>query len=149
MIRAIKTTDIPSLVRLGDSMHRLGIYADYNFDPAKLASHIKKFTVSPDATGFVYVKDGQVVGAILGYLDRHYFGHDLIAIQNGFFIEPEARGGMAAVRLMKAFHKWAQDQDVSCISFATSQSGKDDRWLKFCENMGYEHVGYVFHMKTK
>jgi GNAT superfamily N-acetyltransferase len=148
MIRPVRSTDIPELVELGRSMHQLGIYADYNFDPAKLASHVKKFTISPDAMGFVYVKDGKVEGAILGYLDRHYFGHDLIAVQSGFFIQPESRGGLAAIRLMKAFHRWAKDHDVSCIVFATSQAGKDDRWLKFCENMGYEHVGYVFHMKT-
>jgi GNAT superfamily N-acetyltransferase len=149
MIRPLRPSDIPDIVELGREMHKLGIYADYDFDPAKLATWVKSFLVYPERTGFVYVRNDKIEGAILGYLDRHYFGNDAIAVQSGFFIRPEARGGMAAVRLIKRFHEWAEQFDVSCVVFSTSQSGKDDRWLKFCENLGYNHVGYVFHKKTR
>lgn len=149
MIRPIKSSDIPRLVELGRDMHQLGIYSEYDFNPAKAAGYLKRFTVYPDLAGFVFLKDGVIQGGVFGYLDEHFFGGELIAVQENLFIHPDYRGGTAAIRLMKAFNQWAESHNVSCIVFETSQGGKDDRWLKFCENLGYEHVGYVFHRKRK
>jgi hypothetical protein len=148
MIRPITRSDVPSVVELASHMHQEGVYSPYNFNGNKLHRHIEGYVDKEHSCGFVYIRDDTIQGAVFGHLDNHYFGDSSLAIQNGFFIKKEARGGMAAIKLLRSFEDWAVTKDVDCICFSTSNNGKDDRWLKFCEARGYEHVGYVFHKKV-
>lgn len=129
-------------------MHKEGVYSPYDFNSVKLSMHIERYVDKTGSCGFVYENKGSIDGAIFGHMDQHYFGGDDIAVQNGYFVRKSARGGMAAIKLLKSFESWAAQFNPKCIAFSTSNNGKDDRWLKFCESLGYEHVGYVFHKRS-
>lgn len=130
---------------MAGEMHKEGVYAPYNFNPRKLANHIASYVDDSSRCGFIYEKNGTVAGAMLGYMDRHYFGDSIIGCENGLFISKEHRGGMAVVKLIKSFESWAKSNGAESLCLSTSNNGKDDRWLKFCDALGYQHVGYVFH----
>jgi GNAT superfamily N-acetyltransferase len=137
--------DIPEMVRLGSLMHKESAYAAFDFDFNKVANNFKFWVSSPDY--FVAVakdEDGNLIGGYCGYVTEYFFGKDLIACDLGLFIDPDRRGGMTAVRLIKAFEDWAQSKGAKEVCPGTTTMVAPERTSRLYERLGYKVVGSIF-----
>jgi L-amino acid N-acyltransferase YncA len=108
MIRLATLDDLPMIVMLGREMHGSTDFADLDFD----AERVKQTFTELMALGqFVVVAEninGDVVGGMAGKCTQSWFGKDMIATDIALFVQSDARGGVMAVQLIKAFTVWAK-----------------------------------------
>lgn len=145
MIRNATKEDIPTLVQLGIEMWHDSSYSSLEFSSTKVSDFL---TYMLDY-GVVLVEDksGEVVGGIAGYISQPFFSNDSIATDLGLFISKEHRGGLAAVKLVKAFTEWALSQNVKQIRPAISVGGDVAGVTKLYERLGYQVAGAVFMLE--
>ncbi len=76
---------------------------------------------------------GRVVGALMGVVERHYHSPAVGASIFSWYVLPEYRGSLAAIRLLHGFRRWAKRRGaVRLYVGVTSGIGiaRTDRFLK-------------------
>ena len=137
--------DIPEMVRLASLMHEESAYSRFNFDADKLANNFAFWISSADYFVVIARDDaGETVGGYCGYVTEYFFGKDLIACDLGLFIDPKRRGGMTAVKLVKAFENWAASKGVKEVCPGTTTMVAPERTSRMYELLGYKVVGSIF-----
>ena len=101
MIRPATVEDIPRIIELGHKLHMTSRYAAQEFDPGVAASFIEGL-ISGHGVVFVAVINGQIVGGFAGGIVEQWFSTQKVAYDYSFFIEPEHRSGITAIKLLRA-----------------------------------------------
>lgn len=144
-IRVATEKDVPEMVRLSSLMHAESAYSKFNFDAVKLTNNFTFWVKSPDYFVAIAKNDAEeTVGGYCGYVTEYFFGKDLIACDLGLFIDPNHRGGMTAVRLVKAFEDWAKSKGVKEVCPGTTTMVAPERTSRMYELLGYKVVGSIF-----
>lgn len=89
-------------------------FAEHNFN-----SRVE----NPNACIFVYDVEGVARGAVIGDVADHPWGRARYACDFMFWIDPEHRGGVAAVRLAQSYLGWAREQGA--VPFMKHFEGDD------------------------
>lgn len=145
MIRNATDRDFAELIRLGMAMHEESRYARFDFDAGKLE---RLFVIALDR-GFLKVyegADGMLAGGMLAMSSEMWFGRDLQTFDLALFIEPGKRGGVAAVRLTRAYVEWAQTIGAKEIGIGTTTGVNPEMSGRLFESLGFERVGAVYRM---
>lgn len=104
MIRPATHDDIDVIIALGRKMHAESPrYSRLSFCPDKLRATLNQLLSIDDGIVLLYERGGQVIGGFMGFITTHWFSHELIANDLALFLDPNHRGGMAAVRLVKRY----------------------------------------------
>lgn len=142
MIRVATEADIPALVDLGQEMHLESNFSSLTFDVEKTKEYVKSLL----GYGIVFCSEdnGKITGFIAGFLYQPYFSYDFLATDIGLFITKDARGGMAAPRLIDSFTKWAESNGAKQVRPGISVGGNIEGVARLYERMGYSIVGSVF-----
>lgn len=144
-IERASVEDVPELVRLSSLMHAESSYSKFNFDLNKISNNFYFWVSSPEYFVAVAKDDcGSIVGGYCGYVTEYFFGKDLIACDLGLFVEPSRRGGMTAVKLIKAFEDWAQSKGAKEVCPGTTTMVAPERTSRLYEHLGYSVVGSIF-----
>lgn len=144
MIRSATPDDIPRMIELGRAMHgESPVFCRLRFDADKLAATISNAIAS--AAGFAYVAEqgAEVVGGMLAVITPHYFSHDLVACDLALFMAPEHRGGMAAVRLINAYAKWAEYHGAVLTQLGVMAGVNVDKTEALLHRLGWHRTGLV------
>ena len=142
MIRPAEYTDVPSLVELGAIMHAESpVFCKLTFDREKLYTTIGN--VIEHGFAMVYESNGHIRGVILAMVAPHWFSKDLFTCDLALFIEPQHRGGIAAVRLLNAYANWAQESGAKLIQFGIMTGVGVETTAALCERLGWKRAGVV------
>ena len=148
--------DIPAVVDLGARLHAESpTYRDFPYSRIKVRAVLQQcvgtlMAPAEDAVMLVAEEDGRLIGMLLGYLTEGVFVEDLvIATDLTFYVEPEHRGTMAAVRLLKAFEVWARTHGATHIAPGISTRINDERTQRFYERLGYASSGMSMTKRIK
>lgn len=147
MIRRAIPQDIDALIALGREMHAESWYAYLPFDGQKLSELLPRIMDSGYLA--VYVRKGEVVGGIVGALSEFWFCRELVAHDLALFIRRDARGSLAAVRLVQGFEDWARGQGVEEISLSISTGVAIAETGSLFEALGLHHVGGVYKRRLR
>ena len=96
----------------------------------------------PKSAAFLAYKGDECIGFIAAVIDSFFFSDYVRAMDLGFYILPEHRGGRAAFDLLRAIEGWAKDQGVSEFYMGHSVGGKVDEMKKFYIHNGYKIGGF-------
>jgi hypothetical protein len=144
VIRAAKLQDIPRLVDLGELMHAESPnYRDIPFSREKVATTLTHL-VTRDGVVFVSERGGVVVGGIAGGTTEYWFSLEKFGFEYAFFLTPEARHGITAVRLQRTFKEWCKLQGVKRFIMGTSTGIATTGTTEFFEALGMELTGHVY-----
>ena len=131
-------------------------YAHLSFSESKLEILLRGMVESTRTTeagggALVAVVGDRVVGMIGGFVTTPFFSEDKIASDYGLYIRPEHRGqGRMAIRLIRAFEKWAAGQGVVEITPGVSTMLNVEGTAGLYELMGYEKLpGCVLRKRLK
>lgn len=127
----------PIALGLGKLMQEEGAFKNRNWNPQRLLALLD----SPTTYCAFYSLDDQYIGGILGMITPQYFGDDLMARDLAIYLRPEHRGGIAVVRLIKAFEQWARDRGAKEIYLSQSTGVEVAMVEKLYQRLGYEVVG--------
>lgn len=140
MIRPFEPEDWPVFIQLMHALHEEGGVRSLRFSERDMLDSIKK----PDLYHVLATReDGEVVGCCMGWVEKTFFGPDLIANQHLFYVVPYARGGHYAREMMKAFEEWAIDNDAHEIWVSQATGIKVEQTRKFFEHLGFVTMGSI------
>jgi len=126
------------LERLTTAMHQESVkFCDMSLDTDKLVNIAEKQYCG------LYLKNNTPVGCMLGVKHQTFFGHDVVATELLLFIEPEHRGGFAAIRLAQDFEKWCKENKCVEINVGSSVQVATDTTKKLYSALGYTERGFV------
>ncbi len=151
-IRFATLADIPALVEGGSRMHALTRFRKQPYNAQKVAQAFSDLiTQGQGKYAFLVAAgaDGRVVGALIGVMEQQIFCDAHTASVMHFDVLPEARMGGYAVRLLKAFEKWATNREVVEINFGINSGEQLETLGRFASRMGYTKTGENFVKRGK
>lgn len=139
-VRAADHADVGCVVALARAMHAESPrYRSHTFDPIKVANTFH--AVVPTGGAFVAEQDGRIVGLLAAFVIEDFFGHDKVAGELALYVLPEARGGTAGARLLRAFEAWGKAQGAREAFLGISAGIENERVAGLYERLGYARIG--------
>jgi hypothetical protein len=130
-------------IEVGLEMHRNSIYADLPFDWAKTESQLMLCNVSvPDRYFKLAVREGVLIGAMLGTIRRTFFCDELLAHDMGWWVPKSRRGQGAALKLLGDFEQWAREMGARKIMIGQSTEVNIQQTTKLYTHLGYRLIGF-------
>lgn len=134
--------DADRMIALGARMHAESIFASEPYIPAKLAAYCRFWLLQPHAGVAILAEDNsEVVGMMAGWCVESFFNHERTARDMILYIRPDKRGGMTALRLVRAFEDWAKEVGARHINIGISAGIDNQRAAKFYQSLGYAQRG--------
>lgn len=143
MIRAATPDDVPCLVSLGRLLHDISSYAALGYDDDKVARQCLALINGAGAL-FVSEREGEVIGFIGGGITEHWFSGEKVAFDYSFFVHPDHRHGVTAVRLIAAFERWAKGQGATQIRMGITTAVNVKGTTRLFKALGFEDAGVLF-----
>lgn len=131
-------------------MHEESWYRDFKFVPDRVDAVLHQCFTNPDWLALVLEEeDGRVVGFFCAVATEHFFSTDRYACDLAFYIEPEKRGGMIAVRVIKAYEAWCRIKQVVEVHIGISTDVDAARTAAFYQKMGFHSPAMGFRKKVR
>ena len=113
------------------------------FDGKVIVENVKKIIKKTDEFLTIVVYDDKPVAIFMGYTYQHpFFSGASLSDDMLFYVVPEYRGSMIAIRLIKKYIKWAEQKGVKYIQLGQATgTGDVFRIGKFFEGLGFKTVG--------
>lgn len=142
MIRTAAPHDIEALMGLGRQMHAEGAFNVHAMDEQKVRQAMlhcidKQFaSVSAGPDG--------LDGMLLGQASELWYSRAKCASDVLFYVRPDRRGSITAVRLVQAFVEWAHWTGAAEVQIAQSSGVRVEELHRLMTGMSFGHVGGVY-----
>lgn len=137
-IRVATLDDLPRILELGELLHKESPrWSRLSFNRAKAAHFIAHLILEANGVVFVAEHNDVVVGGIAGMSSPHWSSDDVLAQEVSFFMAPEARGSMVAVRLIGALRAWGEIRGAKWLTAGTSTGLDPERTAGLYERLGF------------
>ncbi|WP_368913500.1 N-acetyltransferase family protein [Mixta calida] len=143
MIRPANVNDIPCIIALGQQLHAESSYSHLPYNVEKVAALMEQL-IQGAGVVFVAEKDGEVVGGIAGAITEHWFCDVRLAFDYSFFIAPEQRHGITALRLLRAFTEWSKIRGASEIRMGITTAINVGGTSRLYRAAGFSDAGVLF-----
>ena len=148
IIRQPRAEDGDALVEMGRRMHGEGAYSFLPYDAEKLRRLMLTIIKEPETyCGLVTEAGGSLVGMFGGYLTDYFFCEERLACDLLLFVEREHRGSSAALRMIRAFSRWAAERGAREVCLGVSTNINAERTGEFYERMGFARVGGLYKQR--
>jgi GNAT superfamily N-acetyltransferase len=144
MIREMQEKDINYLVDLGYVMHQESSFADLEYDKDKVRELGQEILHTNNYCCYIYERENTIIGFIIGICGHYYFNHQKYASDYLLYVDPNKRGSIAAIRLLKELEKWAKLQNCTEIRLGSSANINPERVKQLYERLGYTTTGHLF-----
>lgn len=114
------------------------------FDADKVRANLERMAKAPQSYNCALVarkEDGQLVGYMAGQIEEYFFCRERVATSVFLFVDPQERGGLAAVKLILAFRKWAQNRGAVEIYIGVAGGVAIERTGRFLKRLGLALTG--------
>lgn len=135
-IREARPDDVTALLELGRLMHAESPYwSRLPFDAERTERTLRAVSV------LVAEDDGRIVGGIGGTVVPHWSVDALVGCELFLFVHPSARGGTAAMRLIRALDAQFKSRGARLAQAGATTGVSDERVAALYERMGFERYG--------
>lgn len=146
MIRAAHLSDVPRIVEIGESLHRESTYQAIPYSTPKVGALMRSL-INGGGAVFVAEQGGEVVGGIAGGVTAHWFSDELTGFEYSFFILPELRHGLVAMKLLLAMKAWCTAKGAKTLRIGITTGINVEGTARFYRYMGFEDAGQLFEGK--
>ena len=146
-IRFATDNDVPACVECGRRMHAITRFAIYDFNAERVAQNLRSVVESgQNGKGthcFFVVEDDQkqIIGALIGCVERHFFSDQIVASVIHYDVLPEKRMSGSGLKLLTAFRKWAENRGAFELSVGINSGVQLDKMHRFLMRLGFEQTG--------
>lgn len=140
--------DVPTLVKFARNFHQASPYNTMKFDRVKGEKFLRDIISGNKMDGVVIValQNEKPTGFIVGVAHEPVFSSVKIAMELGWWIEPEARGSRASLLIYSAYEDWARRVGCHYVQGAYLP-GVSPPLDEFYKKRGYRQVESSF-LKT-
>lgn len=148
MIRSATPADIPTLLALGEAMHRESPqFAPFKWSAHKVSQLIEWLIQDEDGMALVCECDGEIVGGFLCVIAEQFFSFDRFAQDYALFVKPDRRGAHAGKQLIEEFKAWAKAKGVPA-TLGISTGVNVEASCGLLEACGFVRYGYLYQEAT-
>lgn len=146
MIRVATANDIEALMCLGRQMHAEGAFNVHPMDEEK----VRLAMLSCIESGFAAANHGLegIDAMLLGHVAELWYSRARCAADVLFYVRPDRRGSIAAVRLVQEFVQWAQWAGAQEVQIASSSGVRVEELHRMMTGMSFAHVGGVYKWRV-
>jgi hypothetical protein len=148
---AVDLRDVERMVDMGRLVHDESQFGDLEYAHDKLMAFgangltdegRKKVCLMMAESG------SELVGIVVATVSEHWFSRELGASAMLFYVHPDHRGGMAAIKLLHGFRRWANNRRVKRININVTTGVDMARTDKLMRRLGFKFTGgnYVLGM---
>lgn len=148
-IRFATLDDVPVFVEMARTFHGLTRFRAYDYNPERMEANLRAIINDTRGTHCFFVavdESGMSVGGLIGCVESHFFSDKLVASVIHYDVLPEKRMGGAALKLLTAFKKWAENRNAFEISAGVNSGVELDRMDSFLRKLGFQMTGGNYSM---
>lgn len=152
-IRFATLNDIAACIELGRRMHSVTRFAAYDFNTERVAQNLRaviEVGQNGKGTHCFFVAEsaqGEIVGALIGCVERHFFSDLLVASVIHYDVLPEKRMGGAGIKLLSAFRKWAENRGAFELSVGINSGVEIEKMDRFLKRLGLHLTGGNYSLR--
>lgn len=152
-IRFATLADVPACIEGGRRMHAMTRFATYDYNAERVAQNLHAvIETGQNAKGshcFLVAEDaeGQIIGALIGCVERHFFSDLLVASVIHYDVLPDKRMGGAGLKLLTAFRKWAENRGAFELSAGINSGVEVERMDRFLKRLGFRLTGGNYSLR--
>jgi len=146
MIRPATMADTMRIVEIGEALHRESTYRDIPYCRDKVIALMRSL-IQGGGVVFVAEKGGEVVGGIAGGVTSHWFSDELTGFEYSFFVLPEHRHGLVAMKLLLAMKAWCTSKGARTLRIGITTGINVEGTARFYRHMGFRDAGNLFEME--
>lgn len=146
-IRFATLDDIPACIEGGRRMHAMTRFSAYDYNAERMAQNLRAVIETGQnahKTHCFFVAEDearQIVGALIGCVERHFFSDLLVASVIHYDVLPEKRMSGAGLKLLVAFRKWAENRGVFELSVGINSGVELEKMDRFLKKLGFRQTG--------
>lgn len=146
-IRFATLDDIAACIGLGRKLQQMTRFAHFPYEPARVEEQLRRLiTIGQQVRRshcvlLAEADDGQLAGGLIGCIESHLFSSLPVASVIVYGVLPERRMSGAALRLMKAFIRWAQQRGAKELNAGINSARHTRRSERFLQKMGFIRTG--------
>ena len=151
LIRRATDDDRFELFKMAAAMHKETDFVHYAFDPVTAINGLGMWLTGSNDRFMLVSTLGEAITGMLGVVARPvWFGPDIMASEEIFYIKPNFRGSRAAFKLMRAFIDEAKSIGARHIRAGVA-TGSSPAAERLYAHFGLKHVGGNFsgHLHKK
>lgn len=146
MIRPAHYSDIPRILELGAIMHQVTDYASLPYDQERAGQFMASLI---GGAGVVFLAEigGEVVGGIAGALGENWFNDERFAFEIAFFLDPKRRHGITAMKLIRAFVRWAELRGAKRVEAGITTGRGVEGIARLYRSAGFTSANPMFQLE--
>lgn len=145
-VRLAEAADLDAVLAVCLRFHGESRFSRYPINAEKVRAAILDAVSSPMASCVLLAEhDTQgVVGMLAGFVASPRFTDVPVAQDHGFYVLPEHRGGPAALKLVIAFRRWAENRKAAEMCINQNVDIEQARFNRFMRHLGFQCCGSNF-----
>lgn len=147
-VRFAGPDDLSQARVLGRAMHAESRFRHYPLDETRIEKAFREMVTHP-ATACVLVaeaSDGHLVGMLAAFVTDYFFADVRVVQDKWFYVLPGHRGSAAALKLMLAVRRWAENRRASELNINMSVDIDRERFDRFMGHLQFRNCGSNFFL---
>ena len=147
-IRLATVADIDSLLALGQIMHQESRFKVFPMNRVK-TRHMAEALINNPKTACILLAEHDtagLIGMLGGHVADYFFCDAVVAQDNFFFVLPAHRGSAAALKLLIAFRRWAENRRAAELCINMSVNVDRQRFDQFMQHLQFTQSGSNFYL---
>lgn len=144
-IEFLSHENIEEALDFAEKSHGDSGWKEYAFDRSVLRRNLIKMIGNPIYFTCLYRRHGVLIGYWFASLVSFLFSDAPLGSENGIYITPSQRGGIAAFMMYKEFKAWCDKNNVEPVAevhFGDTES--NEKAYSFFEGVGMVECGRIF-----
>ncbi|MCA3175014.1 MAG: GNAT family N-acetyltransferase [Burkholderiales bacterium] len=145
-IRLADMSDVERVMQVSHGLYAESRFQRYAWNAVKAQAAIEALVSNPRVSCIMlaeHINDG-IVGVLAGYVADLFFADGRVAQDKWFYVRPEYRGSSAALKLMMAFRRWAENRAVDELCINMSVDIDQERFNRFMHHLNFISCGTNF-----
>lgn len=138
IVREFVRSDLDQCLELNKVQHKESNFNYLHLDLHKLKTSYLNAIDNPKLKVFVMEKEGKIVGCCAVSLNQYLWNYDCFVQDHFYYIYPEHRKGLGALRLYHAVNDWAVKNRAVEIHFNYAHGNENNRMNTFLTRLGYK-----------
>lgn len=134
---------LDGVLSVAREIHAHSLYASMPMDESKLIAQLSASgDIVPDRYFRLAVRGDEVLGGFYGCVSKTFFCDEITAKDMGWWVKESARGGAAAILLLRDFEEWARSKGARICMVGQSGVENIERTTKLYQHCGYRVTGF-------
>ena len=147
-VRFATPDDLPAMYVLGQAMHAESRFRHYPMDSKRVEAMLRDMVTHPATACALLAEthDGELVGGLGAFVTTYFFADVRVVQDKWFYVAQPYRGSPAALKLMLAVRRWAENRRVHELNINMSVDIDRDRFDRFMGHLQFRNCGSNFFL---